>query len=108
MKGITDMENNKSEVARLLRRVELEEQAARLALNGYAEVARHERIIARMELGGQRILRLIDEGKHEEAMALMNSNHWGVAEEQEREVTEEHAPLLLPLPSQAEKRGKLV
>jgi len=102
------MLENQSEVAHLMQRIESEEQAARLALNGYAEVARHERIIARMELGGQRILRLIDEGKHEEAIALMNTNHWGVAEEHEREVTEEHAPLLLPLPSQAEKRGKLV
>jgi hypothetical protein len=98
----------KSEVALFRERQALEEQAARLALNGYAEVARHERITARMELGGQRILRLIDEGKHEEAMALMNTNHWGVAEEQEREVPEEQAALLLPLPAQAEKRGKLI
>lgn len=67
----------KSEVARFRQQQALEEEAARLALYGYAEVARHDRIIARMEIGGRRILRLIEEGKHEEAMALMNTENWG-------------------------------
>ncbi len=76
------MSENQSEVARLMQRIESEEQAAWLALHGYAEVAKHERIQARMELGGQRILRLIEEGRHEEALALMNTETWGVAEEE--------------------------
>ncbi|HEU0001172.1 MAG TPA: hypothetical protein VFQ36_09755 [Ktedonobacteraceae bacterium] len=69
----------KSEVARFRQQQALEEEAARLALYGYAEVARHDRIIARMEIGGRRILRLIEEGRHEEALVLMNSENWGEA-----------------------------
>ncbi len=71
----------KSEVARFRQQQALEEEAARLALYGFAEVARHERITARMELGGRRIIRLIEEGKHEEALALMNTENWGEAAE---------------------------
>jgi hypothetical protein len=71
----------KSEVARFRQQQALEEEAARLALYGFAEVARHERITARMELGGRRIIRLIEEGKHDEALALMNTENWGEAAE---------------------------
>ena len=71
---------SKSEVARFRRRQALEEEAGRLALYGYAEVARHDRIIARMTRGGEHILSLIAEGKHEEAQALMNKEDWGVEE----------------------------
>ena len=67
----------KSEVARFREQQALQEEAAHLALHGYAEVARHDRIIARMERGGRRILRLLEEGKQEEALALMNTEHWG-------------------------------
>ena len=67
----------KSEVARFREQQALQEEAARLAVHGYAEVARHDRIIARMERGGRRILRLLEEGKQEEALALMNTEHWG-------------------------------
>ncbi len=74
-----DESAGKSEVARFRQQQALEEEAARLGLYGFAEVAKHERIIARMELGGRRILRLIEEGKHEEALALMNTEHWGEA-----------------------------
>jgi hypothetical protein len=74
-----DESAGKSEVARFRQQQALEEEAARLALYGYAEVAKHDRIVARMELGGRRILRLIEEGKHEEALALMNTEHWGEA-----------------------------
>lgn len=73
---------SKSEVARFRRRQALEEEAARLALHGYAEVARHDRITARMTRGGERILGLIAEGKHEEAQALMNKENWGVEEDE--------------------------
>jgi len=74
-----DESAGKSEVARFRQQQALEEEAARLGLYGFAEVARHERITARMELGGRRILRLIEEGKHEEALALMNTEHWDEA-----------------------------
>ena len=71
---------SKSEVARFRRQQALEEEAGRLALYGYAEVARHDRINARMTRGGERILSLIADGKHEEAQALMNKDNWGVEE----------------------------
>lgn len=71
---------SKSEVARFRRQQALEEEAGRLALYGYAEVARHDRINARMTRGGERILSLIAGGKHAEAQALMNKDNWGVEE----------------------------
>jgi hypothetical protein len=71
---------SKSEVARFRRQQALEEEAARLALYGYAEVARHDRINARMTRGGECILSLIADGKHEEAQALMNKENWGMEE----------------------------
>ena len=76
-----DESAGKSEVARFRQQQALEEEAAHLALYGFAEVARHDRIVARMERGGQRILRLLEEGKHEEALTLMNSENWGEAAE---------------------------
>ncbi len=45
--------SNQSEVARLRQQLNAEYQAARLAMNGYAEVARHETITARMENMGR-------------------------------------------------------
>ena len=69
----------KSEVARFRRQQALEEEAARLALSGLAITARHDFINARMQRGGERILQLIAEGRHEEAQALMNTDNWGVA-----------------------------
>ncbi len=71
-------ETHKSEVARFREQQALEEEAARLALSGYAITARHDFINARMQRGGERILQLIEEGKHEEALVLMNSDHWGI------------------------------
>jgi hypothetical protein len=77
------MIENKSEIACLLQRIELEEEAARRWLYGLAVVASHEIITARMELGAERILRLITEGKHDEAVALkMNTETWGVEVEE--------------------------
>ena len=75
-----DVTENKSEIARFRQRQESEEQAAYLALNGYAETARHAFIEKRMQLGGERILQLLKEGKEEEAQALMNTENWGVDE----------------------------
>src|SRR5215469_8910272 len=73
----------KSEVARFRQQLALEEEAAWLGLYGPAEVAQHERIIAYMERGAERIFRLLDEGKHEEAVELMNSDWWCFGEQQE-------------------------
>lgn len=66
----------KSELAQLLRRIDLENEASRLALHGYAEVARHQCITARMERGAEHFFRLIEQGKQEEALAFMNSDYW--------------------------------
>jgi hypothetical protein len=67
---------HRSEVAAFRERQALEEEAARLALFGLASVASHQMITARMQRGAERILALIDEGKHEEAQALMNTEYW--------------------------------
>lgn len=77
-----DEVENKSEVARFREQQALKEQAARLALYGYAETTRHAFVQKRAEIGAERILRLIEEGKGNEAMALMNTDNWGVAEEE--------------------------
>ena len=66
-------------------RIELEEEAARWGLYGLAVVASHEIITARMERGAERILRLITEGKHDEAVVLMNTETWGVEVEEGQE-----------------------
>jgi len=71
---------NKSEIARFREQQALEEAAARQSLFGYAFTARHDFINARMQRGGERILQLIEQGKHEEALALMNSDNWGAEE----------------------------
>src|SRR5579872_2050375 len=71
------MQENKSEIARLREQWALEEQAAVWQRLGLAVQASHDAINARMERGGERILLLIDEGKHEEALALMNTEWWG-------------------------------
>ncbi len=46
------MSSNQSEVARLMQQIDAECESARLAMTGYAEVARHEVITARMERMG--------------------------------------------------------
>jgi len=57
---------SKSEIAQLLRRIDLEYQAAQWGLTGFAEgSSKHAFITARAERGAERILRLIDEGKHQ-------------------------------------------
>jgi uncharacterized protein YprB with RNaseH-like and TPR domain len=77
---------SKSEIAQLLRRIDLEYQAAQWGLTGFAEgSSKHAFITARAERGAERILRLIDEGKHAEAIALMNTETWGMEEQGEAE-----------------------
>ena len=70
-----------SEVARAMRQIDLELEAAERSARGFAITARHDFINARMQRGGERILRLIEEGRHEEAQALMNTDNWGIKEE---------------------------
>ncbi|MBV9689913.1 MAG: hypothetical protein JO202_09400 [Ktedonobacteraceae bacterium] len=69
--------NNNSEIARFRQQQALEEEAARLGLYGLAAGgARHDFIIARMEQGAERMLRLIEAGRHQEAQALVESGAW--------------------------------
>src|SRR5450759_4977531 len=68
----------RSEVARIMRQIDLELEAAHRGLHGFASTARHDFINARMQRGGERILQLIEEGKHEEAQALMNADNWEI------------------------------
>jgi hypothetical protein len=67
-----------SEVARLMRHIDLEREAAEGGMYGFAITARHDFINSRMQRGGERILQLIEEGRHEEAQALMNTVNWGI------------------------------
>lgn len=68
-----------SEVARFREQQALQEQAAHNALYGPSEVASHESIIARMDLNGPYYLQLIQEGRGDEAIALME-NGWTIGE----------------------------
>jgi len=65
-----------SEVAYFRNQQALSEEAALLGLSGFAITASHESITARMERGAQRILLLIEAGRHEEAQALLNTDQW--------------------------------
>ncbi len=76
-------EIHKSEITRFREQQALEEEAARLALSGFAITARHDFIIAQMQRGVGRILQVIAEGKHDEAQAMMNSEYWVIEEEAE-------------------------
>ncbi len=73
-----------SQLARDLERIDLELEAARRLEHDFAITARHDFINARMQRGGEHILRLIDAGRHEEAQALMNTENWGIADEDEQ------------------------
>ncbi len=79
----------RSEVARLMRQIDLELEAAQRGLYGFAITARHDFITARMQRGGERILQLIEEGKHDEAQALMNADNWEIkGREKDEETTQ--------------------
>ena len=73
-------QSHTSDIARFREQQALEEESARLALTSYAIIAWHDFITARAQRGAERILRLIEEGKHAEAQALMNTENWGVEE----------------------------
>lgn len=76
-------DTHRSEVAAFREQQTLEEEVARLALYGFAMTASHQMITARMQIGAERILSLINEGKHEEAQALMNTEYWHAESEPE-------------------------
>ncbi|MGH2497797.1 MAG: hypothetical protein ACRDIV_24100 [Ktedonobacteraceae bacterium] len=78
---------SKSEVARLMHQIDLELEAAQRGMYGFASSARHDFINARMQRGGERILQLIEQGKHEGAQALMNADNWGMEGQAKDDVT---------------------
>jgi hypothetical protein len=96
-----DETRGESEVARAMRQIDLELEAADRALHGFAITARHDFINARMQRQGEYLLRLIDAGRHEEAQALMNSDDWG-AERQQQAMTQRH----IQKPKRSKQRGK--
>ena len=65
-----------SEVAKFREQQAKQEQAAYQGLYGLAIVASHATITARMEIGAERILKLFQEGKQEEAITLMSTKEW--------------------------------
>jgi hypothetical protein len=71
----------KSDVATFREQQALQEQAAQQGLYGLAIVATHQAITARLERGAERILRLFQAGKEQEAIALMAAPQWGAEED---------------------------
>ncbi len=66
-----------SEVAAFRHLQTVQEQSAHNGLYGYAMVARHDLIEARLEQGADRIVALMQAGETEQAIALMNTPFWG-------------------------------
>jgi hypothetical protein len=90
-----------SEVAYFRQQQALREEAAQLGLSGFAVTATHESITARMQRSGERVLRLIEEGKHEEAQAMLNTDNWG---EEEQEIPVEQAAIVVQVKEQEKER----
>lgn len=65
-----------SKIASFRERQTLEETSARLGLTGLAQMATHEAINARAQRGAQRILQLVEQGQHAQAIALMEQPYW--------------------------------
>lgn len=93
-------DSHRSEVAAFRERQALEEEAMRLGMYGFAMTASHQMITARMQLGAEHILSLINEGKHEEAQALMNTEYWRAEAETEKGERE------VVLPQKNEEAGR--
>jgi hypothetical protein len=69
-----------SDVTRIIQQIDLERESLQNALFGLAAgVTRHDFIEARAARGAGHILQLVQEGKHEEAIELMNKPDWGEA-----------------------------
>jgi hypothetical protein len=69
-----------SEVARFREQQALQEQAAHQGLYGFAAMARHASITARMERRAEYLLKLLEEGKYQEVARLMETPTWGLEE----------------------------
>ena len=91
-----------SEVAYFRQQQALREEAAQRGLSGYAITATHESIKARMQRSGERVLRLIEEGKHEEAQAILNTDNWGG---EEQEIPAERAAIAVQVKEQKKERA---
>jgi hypothetical protein len=76
------MNKKLSEVAYFRQQLALRDEAAQRGLSGFAISASHESITARMQAGAERILRLIEEGKLEEALAILNTDDWCLEEQE--------------------------
>ncbi|MGH2509624.1 MAG: hypothetical protein ACRDHZ_19780 [Ktedonobacteraceae bacterium] len=72
-----------SEIALFRAGQTLEEEAAQRGYTGLAQVAQHDFINARATRGAQRILQLVEQGQHVQAIALMEQPHWGEPEDEE-------------------------
>ncbi len=68
--------HTESEIAHFRETQELLDQSAQNGLYGFQMVARHDFIEARIEQGADRIVRLMQAGKIEQAVALMNAPMW--------------------------------
>jgi hypothetical protein len=69
-----------SQVAQFRASQALQEQSARMGLQGYALTTSHDIILARAQRGADRILQLLEEGNYEQAHALWNMPGWGIEE----------------------------
>ncbi|HEY4033030.1 MAG TPA: hypothetical protein VGL94_03595 [Ktedonobacteraceae bacterium] len=65
-----------SEIARFREQQELQEQAAKNALYSFANVASHDAIEKRLEIGATKIVQLMQQGRVNEAMQIMQSPTW--------------------------------
>lgn len=70
-----------SDIAHFRQNQALQEQAAQQALYGFASVANHASINARMQRGADYLLTLLEVGKYEEVIQLMETKTWGIEEE---------------------------
>ena len=75
---ISLLKGNVSEIARIKQQIDLEWESSRNALFGLASgISRHDFIEARAGRGAALILQLVESGKTEEAIELMNKPDWG-------------------------------
>ncbi len=72
-----------SEIARFRQKQALQEQAAQRGLSDFASVANHASINARMQRGADYLLTLLDAGKYEKVIQLMETRTWGIEEEED-------------------------
>jgi hypothetical protein len=70
-----------SEIARFRQNQALQEQSAQQALYGLATVANHASINARMQRGADYLLTLLEAGKYEKVIQLMETKTWGIEED---------------------------